>query len=933
MSLGKNIKQKDSTMDFKKIIESLDKLETKPTLVEHAVITEKAKSKKQQRFMGMVHAAKKGKKPASKEVAKAAKGISGKEAEKFASTKHKGLPEKKKSKKENFDDDLPTVVETEVVETKAKKQPVKNNPVAKHASKTTSGAGSHTDKKQAEKRGYQKHKKEVAEEAELDEAMQDVKTETRHKVSVTVSDPNHTMVTKRKEQMVKQANVKAVDKDQAVAKAKEFYKKKGFKVHSADYHSSVSESAKPGWMLKADPKLKKKVDSNISKYKAMVKALGDPSAGKSVKKEVPESTKTGKTANQVEAIKVADTDYGRAYTNAKILTDKAHKSKNIDHYVDAIKAHKEALKLSTSDTNKAAHSGHIRDLAYKLSMSEGVTQVDVVHRRGSYNNEETELDEANITTVTGNKDIRPGSKNTYKVVKSHGIHRHESGQAHQVYTVERPNGFYGVLATNKEKTNIVGSTHGNHSKEEAMQIADHYKKHGQVGLKKGWYIGGDKIVDAPGSSQKKHSAHSQDEKPFQDKPKKGVAEVSIKQKAKTVLRKLDPTIKGKLKDRADSEFDFGLEKDSGDWMSGAPGSAHMKHSAHLNRLARGEKPFQDKPKKGVAEGGVLKSIKRGLKGWEGSSHLDDLQDYIRNASDKTLLFLYKDPDESPYKQTPRDIQIKLINRELKRRYGVKPGKQGAAEGSSDEVIWKVSFDDNEQVFKVNASTKQEAIYKATQIAKSYGNPYPTVDWAKPGEQGVKEGALKEFAPNNRDGFGPDDDWRDDPYSHIMGYIAQHEDWFEHYGKDVVDAVVSDMITMGALDDAEDLEDAVFRVGDILRDEEDYHESSDWSQGVREGYKKPMKKATDDQPKNKKKTVKESVEPKLSFREMMQLVIESGGQQQLDAKNAALFRWASRVAASKFEDQSRQEVYAGLLYERFGGTFTMYDVLSETQKKS
>jgi hypothetical protein len=51
-------------------------------------MNEKAVSKKQQKFMGMVHAAKKGEKPASKEVAKAAKSISGKEAEKFASTKH-----------------------------------------------------------------------------------------------------------------------------------------------------------------------------------------------------------------------------------------------------------------------------------------------------------------------------------------------------------------------------------------------------------------------------------------------------------------------------------------------------------------------------------------------------------------------------------------------------------------------------------------------------------------------------------------------------------------------------------------------------------------------------------------------------------------------------------------------------------------------------
>jgi len=62
-------------------------------------IQEKAVSKKQQRFMGMVHAAQKGEKPASKEVAKTAKGMKKKDAEDFASTKHKGLPEKVKSKK------------------------------------------------------------------------------------------------------------------------------------------------------------------------------------------------------------------------------------------------------------------------------------------------------------------------------------------------------------------------------------------------------------------------------------------------------------------------------------------------------------------------------------------------------------------------------------------------------------------------------------------------------------------------------------------------------------------------------------------------------------------------------------------------------------------------------------------------------------------
>jgi len=60
------------------------------------VILEKSLSKSQQRLMGMVYAYKKGRMKASDEVKKIAKGMSMKDAKKFASTKHKGLPEYKK---------------------------------------------------------------------------------------------------------------------------------------------------------------------------------------------------------------------------------------------------------------------------------------------------------------------------------------------------------------------------------------------------------------------------------------------------------------------------------------------------------------------------------------------------------------------------------------------------------------------------------------------------------------------------------------------------------------------------------------------------------------------------------------------------------------------------------------------------------------------
>lgn len=61
--------------------------------LEYKALLEKAKSKAQQKFMGMVYAAKKGEKPASKAVAKVAKGMSKKAAHDYAATKHKGKPE------------------------------------------------------------------------------------------------------------------------------------------------------------------------------------------------------------------------------------------------------------------------------------------------------------------------------------------------------------------------------------------------------------------------------------------------------------------------------------------------------------------------------------------------------------------------------------------------------------------------------------------------------------------------------------------------------------------------------------------------------------------------------------------------------------------------------------------------------------------------
>lgn len=57
----------------------------------------------------------------------------------------------------------------------------------------------------------------------------------KHVVNVTISDPNHTMVSKRKEKFSRRATVSADSKESAVQGALRFYRKQGLKVHDHDY--------------------------------------------------------------------------------------------------------------------------------------------------------------------------------------------------------------------------------------------------------------------------------------------------------------------------------------------------------------------------------------------------------------------------------------------------------------------------------------------------------------------------------------------------------------------------------------------------------------------------------------------------------------------------------------------------------------------------
>jgi len=66
----------------------------------------------------------------------------------------------------------------------------------------------------------------------------------KHRIAVTVSEPDHTMVTKRKEQVLKHVVVShGPDKKSAQKLGEKFYKKKGYKVHGSE-HAGIKEEVK-----------------------------------------------------------------------------------------------------------------------------------------------------------------------------------------------------------------------------------------------------------------------------------------------------------------------------------------------------------------------------------------------------------------------------------------------------------------------------------------------------------------------------------------------------------------------------------------------------------------------------------------------------------------------------------------------------------------
>jgi len=85
--------------------------------------------------------------------------------------------------------------------------------------------------------------------------------EAVHRIGLTVTDPNHPMVSKRKETIQMTARVKGEDREKAINGAIAHYKRKGYKVHDHHYLGVVNEAKSTSGVYEKSEENKRSADA------------------------------------------------------------------------------------------------------------------------------------------------------------------------------------------------------------------------------------------------------------------------------------------------------------------------------------------------------------------------------------------------------------------------------------------------------------------------------------------------------------------------------------------------------------------------------------------------------------------------------------------------------------------------------------------------
>ena len=107
--------------------------------------------------------------------------------------------------------------------------------------------------------------------------------------------------------------------------------------------------------------------------------------------------------------------------------------------------------------------------------------------------------------------------------------------------------------------------------------------------------------------------------------------------------------------------------------------------------------------------------------------------------------------------------------------------------------------------------------------------------------------------------------------------------------------------------------------------EDDDVNNDGKKNKTDDYLQNRRNAINKATSGKKKAVKESVEGTLTFAKALQIIKESNGTAQIDPLDDQLWAWARRMAASKFNESVKADVYAATTYERMGGTWAIAQI--------
>lgn len=194
--------------------------------------------------------------------------------------------------------------------------------------------------------------KHVKEETELAEESQ------KHIVNVTVSDPNHTMVSKRKETIQKRATVTAKSRESAVDTALAHYKKQGYKVHDHNYVGLKEEVEQIDEVNVKQ--IKKDLDSGLS-YDAVI--------GKHANKKLTNTNEIRKVIQQhawdkrmkKEEVEQIDEKFinGREYASQGVMHPDHAKYHKVGNSMDFY-AHGTGDKISGKVTKNDGKSVHIQ---------------------------------------------------------------------------------------------------------------------------------------------------------------------------------------------------------------------------------------------------------------------------------------------------------------------------------------------------------------------------------------------------------------------------------------------------------------------------------------------------------------------------------------------------------------------------------------------